>query len=245
MKITREKFKTYKAVFDQHAEQILFKLSSQGHFLHLESPISIGKEANLFTAKRSDGTYCIAKIYRVENCDFKKMYNYLKLDPRYPHLKKNRRQVIFLWTKREYQNLLKAREAGVRVPTPYVCRDNIIIMELIGNQQTGETAPKLKDAQPKQPDLFFQQLQQQIQKLYQAGIVHGDLSKFNILNKDESPVIIDMSQTTTLGSTHARELLYRDLKNVADYFKKIGVAITEETIKKSIERQKEREKNRS
>ena len=234
MRITREKFKTYKAVFDQHAERLLFKLSNQGHFLHIESPISIGKEANIFTAKRSDGTYCIAKIYRVENCDFRKMYDYLKLDPRYLHLKKNRRHIIFSWTKREYQNLLKARDAGVRVPTPYALKDNIIIMELIGNQQTGETAQKLKDVMPRNPIAFYQQLQEQIKKLYHAGIVHGDLSKFNILNYDESPVIIDMSQSTTRESTHAKELLQRDIRNVVSYFKKIGVKTSEEMLKKNI-----------
>ena len=150
-KITREKFKTLKNVFDTFTERNIFKLISQGYFDGLESPIFIGKEANLFTAIKGKKKV-VVKIYRLQTCDFNRMYDYIKYDPRFPNVRKQRRKTIFAWAQREYRNLLKAREAGIRVPTPITCMHNILVMEFIGNE---EPAPKLKDAVPKNAKKFF------------------------------------------------------------------------------------------
>ena len=86
-KITREKFKTWGNVFDQFTLRNLFELGSKGHFLELKSPISIGKEANVFSAETKDKGLIVAKIYRLETCDFNRMYDYIKYDARYLNLK--------------------------------------------------------------------------------------------------------------------------------------------------------------
>ncbi|MFT4304627.1 MAG: serine protein kinase RIO, partial [Candidatus Woesearchaeota archaeon] len=77
-KITREKFKTYGNVFDEFTLRNLFKLNSQGYFEDFLTPIALGKESNVFSAIRKDGKKVIVKIYRLENCDFNKMYDYIK-----------------------------------------------------------------------------------------------------------------------------------------------------------------------
>ena len=115
-KITREKFKSMHNVFDEFTNRAIFKLISQGHFDGLQSPISIGKEANIFTALKGDRKV-IVKIYRLETCDFNKMYDYIKEDPRYVNLKGKKRKIIFAWVQREFRNLLIARQASVNVPT--------------------------------------------------------------------------------------------------------------------------------
>ena len=89
---------------------------SSGHIDGLESPISVGKESNVFSAKKGNDRV-IVKIYRLETCDFNRMYDYIKYDRRYVTLRKQKRKVIFAWAQREYRNLLKAREAGINVPT--------------------------------------------------------------------------------------------------------------------------------
>src|SRR3990167_4572184 len=122
----REEFKTRNDVFDRFTSQTLFKLISRGYFEGLESPISIGKESNVFSAIRKDGTYVMVKIYRLETCDFNRMYDYIKDDPRFLNLKRGKRNIIFSWVQREYRNLLKAREANVSVPTPLVFINNTI-----------------------------------------------------------------------------------------------------------------------
>ena len=131
-KITKEKFKTYKGVFDNFTLRTLFKLSTQGYFDDMESlsPVFIGKDSNVFSAKRGKEKV-IVKIYRLENCDFNRMFDYIRYDPRYIGLQRQRRKVIFSWVQREYRNLLKAREAGVRVPTPMAFLNNVLIEEFI------------------------------------------------------------------------------------------------------------------
>ena len=127
----KEEWKIWGNVFDNFTLRTLFKLSSQGHFDHLESPILVGKEANVFSAIKDDGRV-IVKIYRLETCDFNKMYSYIRTDIRYKTLRKNNRQVIFAWTQREFRNLMKAREANVTVPKPIAFLNNVVVMEFIG-----------------------------------------------------------------------------------------------------------------
>ncbi|MBW3002103.1 serine protein kinase RIO [Candidatus Woesearchaeota archaeon] len=231
-KITREKFKTLKNVFDSFTERNLFKLISQGYFDGLESPIFIGKEANVFTALKGRKRV-VVKIYRLQTCDFNRMYDYIKFDPRFPNVKKQRRKTVFAWAQREYRNLLKAREAGVRVPTPITCLYNILVMEYIGDE---EPALKIKDDLPKNKKKFFDTVILGIRKLYKAGLVHADLSHFNILNYKEKPVFIDMSQATPLEDPNAITYLERDINNICNFFKKRGVKAESEEIKKKIMR---------
>ena len=237
-RINHERWKVYGNVFDQFTINDIIKLSKQRHFDELVSPLSIGKEANIFTARKvEDGkeTFRIVKIYRLESCNFNKMYDYIKYDPRYYGLKKQRRQVIFSWVQREYRNLMKSRENGVKVPMPITLMHHIIVMQLIGDEATGESAQRLKQSSPKNPKEFFDKLLKNLALLYQkAKLVHGDLSEYNILNNKETPVIIDMSQSSPIDAANADELLDRDIRNMVNYFKKYGVEITAEELKKKI-----------
>ncbi len=232
-RVTRERFKTYKNVFDNHSERILFKLSSQGHFDELMSPLTLGKEANIFTASNDrEGKAVIIKIYRLETCDFNRLYDYIKFDPRFPAMQRQKRKVIFAWCKREFRNLLLARDAGIRCPTPRAFLDNILVMEFIGDEYA---APKLKDQIPKNIDTFYRRTMEYLFKLVGSGLVHGDLSEYNILNYNESPVFIDFSQATPVRSINALQLAERDIDNLNRFFKKHGAAITDTaTIKKKI-----------
>ena len=229
-RLHKEKFKTLHNVFDEFTNRTLFKLISQGHFIGLESPISVGKESNIFSAYKGDERVVI-KIYRLEACDFGKMYDYIKYDPRYVHLKKKRREVIFTWAQREYRNLFKAREAGVRVPKPLAFKGNVLVMEFIGNL---DPAPKLKDLIPKNKKDFFNKIIDSVRKLYKAGYVHSDLSEFNVLNYNEKPVMIDFSQCTPLKNPSAKEYLDRDINNICRFFKKHGLKVDIEKVKEKI-----------
>ncbi len=237
-RITHERWKVYGNVFDQFTINVIIKLSKQKHIDELISPISIGKEANIFSAKKTEEKttiFRIVKIYRLEACNFNKMYDYIKHDPRYYNIKKQRRQVIFAWVQREYRNIMKAREAGVKVPMPIALLRHLIVMQFIGDESTGETAQRLKQAPPKNPKEFFQKLLKNLKLLYQkAHLVHGDLSEYNILNWKEIPVIIDFSQASPIDAANADELLDRDIRNMVSYFKKYGIKIRAEELKNSI-----------
>jgi len=122
---------------------------------------------------------------------------------------------------------MKARELGVRVPLPIHCSDHIIVMELIGGI---DPAPKLKDKYPEDPEKFMDTVVKYMRKMWQGGLVHGDLSEFNILIHNESPVFIDFSQGTVTSSPNAKELLERDCKNMVRFAKKIGLSLDKDKI---------------
>ncbi|MBN2423217.1 serine protein kinase RIO [Candidatus Woesearchaeota archaeon] len=227
-KISKEGWKIYKNVFDEFTIKTIFKLITQGYFEGLTSPCKIGKESNVFLAKKNN-EQLIVKIYRLESCNFNKMYDYIKSDPRYSKLKKQRRKVIFSWVQREYRNLLKAREA-INVPTPYTFINNVLVMEMIGDD---EPALQLKDLIPENLESFFNKTLDAVKKLYKTGIVHADLSEFNILNYNEKPYFIDFSQGTSVKDQRAEELMERDIWNLCRFFRRYGLELnTEEILKK-------------
>jgi RIO kinase 1 len=231
-KISKEKWKVWGNVFDEFTFRTLFKLASQGHFEQLQSPISIGKESNIFSAKKGKENI-IVKIYRLETSDFNRMYDYIKYDPRYANLKKQKRKIVFAWAQREFRNLMKAREAGVNVPVPIAFLNNVLCLEFIGNK---EAAPKLKDKIPKNKKQFFDKVVEYTRKLYKAGLIHADLSQFNILNFKEEPVFIDFSQCTLKRNPRAEEFLERDVRNICNFFKKIGLNVDEKKIIEKIKK---------
>ena len=126
---------------------------------------------------------------------------------------------------------MKSREAGVNVPKPITFLNNVLCLEFIGNK---EIAPKLKDKLPKHKKIFFDKLIKNVQKLYKAGLVHADLSHFNILNFNEEPVFIDFSQCTLKRDPMAEEFLERDIKNICNFFNKIGLKVDKEKVIKKI-----------
>ncbi len=229
-KKTKEIWKVYKNVFSEFTLRTVFKLSSEGHFDELKSPISIGKEANIFTASKGRGLV-IVKIYRLESCNFNQMYNYIKQDVRYVGLKKHRRQIIFSWVQREFRNLLIARDAGCNVPKPIAFKNNVIVEEYLGDDNP---APMLKDSHVKNKKKFFDEVVKNMKKMYKKGLVHADLSKFNILNCRNKPYFIDFSQATTLRASEADMYLKRDIKNVCNHFKRLGLKVDVDKVYKKI-----------
>jgi RIO kinase 1 len=222
VKITREKWKTHGGAFDEFTDLNLKKLASRGFFDELVETLKPGKEANVFTALKQDGSRVVVKIYRLENCNFNKMYEYISQDPRYSFLKGHKRKIIFAWTQREYRNLLKARDV-IRVPSIYAFKDNILVMECI--TEDGEVAPLLKDVKLKNATEIFEEIISNVDKLFKKGLVHGDLSEFNILMQNGRPVFIDFSQSCSVEAGNAPELLKRDLSNMCKFFKKLDVDV--------------------
>jgi len=215
----QERFKTLHGVFDEFTNRNLFELQSHHHFDELISPLFIGKESNVFLASKGPHKVII-KIYRMQNREFKRMFQYIKQDPRYENLKNKNRDIILAWTQREYKNLLRAQKYKLNTPQPLAIKNNILIISLIG---TDKPAPKLKDFTPSNPQKLFQDIITQVKKLYHAELVHGDLSSFNILIHAHQPYLIDFSQSTLTKTPNSEELLKRDLNNLLQFFKKFSI----------------------
>lgn len=216
---SREDWKIEHGVFDQFTLRILEKLRGQGHFEDLKGTLALGKEANVFTVESEEPT--VIKIYRLENRDFNQMLSYLVQDPRYMHIKRRKREIVFNWAQREYRNLLLAREA-IPVPKPIAHLKNVLVMEQIGKKHPAE---QLKDLPPKNPEEFFAQVIDYMKKLWDINLVHGDLSNFNILNHNEHPIFIDFSQCSRTDAPNAEELWQRDVKNIQLAARKCGLEL--------------------
>lgn len=212
--------KTFAKVFDRNTVQVLHTLASSGHIDHLEFTISTGKEAHVFRAVDKSGNYKAVKIYKIETSDFNTMQDYLRHDKRFEKVKNEKRSIVFAWTQKEFSSLRKLREGGVNVPMPLIAKDNVLVMEFIG--KNGEACPKLKDARVKDLDKFYAGLVENIARMLEAKMIHGDLSDYNILVREDEPVIIDCGQTFPTTHPNAKHFYERDLQNMLKVIQRLG-----------------------
>jgi len=216
---------TVDSVFDERMYLQVNKLLKTGHLNRIEGIISAGKEANVYLAYGENHREVAIKIYKIDSNTSRWMRNYIIGDPRFKKIPHNISKIIFLWASKEFKNLKRAYKAGLSVPEPIYIKNNILIMDYIGFGSI--PAPKLKDIKfPKEPIKLLNEILGFIKNLYQnANLVHGDLSEFNILYHNQKPIVIDISQAVTIYHPKAEVYLVRDIKNIFNYFKKIGVEI--------------------
>lgn len=220
-----ETYKIMAGVFDSSTLMTLYHMIHKGVFDSLYGAVSTGKEANIFCALDRKGNYVAIKIYRIATSDFKTMYRYLAGDPRFRTFRRERRSIIYTWVSREFKNLQRASEAGVRAPKPIDFENNVLAMEFVGEE--GVPYPRMKDSPPKNPKAIFEKLLDAAERLYSKGkLVHSDLSEYNVLLGPE-PVLIDFSMATDVANPMSEELLLRDLSNLVNYFRKLGVKVPE------------------
>ena len=232
-KISREKFKVLEGVFDNFTLDTLDFLRRKKYFDELGGAIKTGKEGDVYHAILNNESRAI-KLYRVTSANFKKISQYINRDFRFKNIKGNLRKVIFVWVQKEYRNLSICHKANMNVPFPYKQASNIIIMEYIDGGM-------LKDIYIEEPEQFFEDLLEQLYLMrHQAKLIHGDLSEFNIMVKDQIPYIIDLGQAMSIKNEDDFEQFYdlyeRDVKNVVNYFnKKYQLKLDLEEVLKKLE----------
>ncbi|MCD6372978.1 MAG: serine protein kinase RIO [Thermococcus sp.] len=234
-----ELYKIANEVFDRTTKETLAYLHRRGKIEELYGVISTGKEANVFAGVDAEGNRIAVKIYRTYTTEFRRIWEYLAADPRIGYLPKDMRKLVFVWTRREFKNLQRAIKYAVRVPEPIIFRNNVLVMEFIGN---AAPAPRLKDVERELERSDFEELYDftmgVIERLWRRGdMVHGDLSEYNILLW-EGPVVIDWSQATVKRNRMSVELLKRDLRNIINYFGRKGVDVDDfdEKLRELLER---------
>jgi len=210
--------------FDQRTLLAIFKLLDQGIIKTVESTIKEGKESIILSAKDENKNWLALKVYRTLHCDFKSMWKYLAVDPRFKNTKKDRRLVVYNWCKREFKNLKIASEANVNCPKPIAFKENILVMSFIGRD--GNPAPRLIDVILSEEDLeiVYKLVLREMEKLAKVKLIHTDLSVYNVLFF-EVPHLIDFSQGITKKHPLAKDFLKKDIKNINSYFEKFGVNI--------------------
>ena len=228
--MTKEIFKVYNEVFDARTLRALEKLRKE-YFEELESCVSTGKEANVFRASAKKG-FVAVKIFRMYTSSFDNMSDYIIGDPRFSHVSKKKHEIIYLWAKKEFRNLSKAFEAGVRVPKPITFNKNVLVMEFIG--ENGLASQLLKDVKLSNPQKYYDEIIEGMKKLYKANIIHADLSEFNIMHFKGEPVFIDMGQSVLKEHPNSMNFLKKDVYNINKYFERKCKTITFEEFMKSV-----------
>ena len=225
--------KTLDEVFDKSTLHSIEKLISDRILDYIDFPISTGKEGNVFLGITPKNTRVAVKIYRISTSTFKHMTQYILGDPRFKTFHKNRRDIAYTWTSKEFKNLELLESIGILAPKPIKKHNNILVMEYIGSEE--KPAPMMRDIILSNPKKVFQILINSISDMYhKARLVHADLSPFNILIYDNKPYIIDLGQGVLLDHPSAQEFLKRDIYNIVSYFRKYNIKKNWEEIYKKI-----------
>src|SRR3990167_2595073 len=192
-------------------------------------PLMSGKEAAVYVVRCGEELRC-AKVYKEANKrgfrqaaeyqEGRKVRNTRDARAMAKGSKYGRKGQEDAWQNAEVAALFRLANAGVRVPTPYDFLEGVLLMELV-TDGNGEVAPRLNDVDlhPDDAREFHAFMIQEIVKMLCAGLVHGDLSEFNVLLGPDGPVIIDLPQAVdAAANNHAFSMLERDVRNMAEYF---------------------------
>jgi RIO kinase 1 len=188
-----------------------------------------GKEAMVYVVRLGEETFC-AKIYKeatqrsfrqaVDYTENRKVKNSRQARAMAKGTKFGRQAQEAAWQSAEVDALYRLADAGVRVPKPHNFCEGVLLMELV-TDANGDAAPRLNDVQLSAQDAlrYHAALIKEVVRMLCAGVVHGDLSEFNILMAADGPVIIDLPQAVdAAGNNHAQRMLMRDVTNLRQYF---------------------------
>ena len=188
-----------------------------------------GKEAMVFIVRCGDELRC-AKVYKeankrsfrqaVDYTEGRKTKNSRKARAMEKGTRYGRKVQEEAWQSAEVDALYRLAAAGVRVPTPYNFHEGVLLMELVTDGE-GDPAPRLNDVDFTEDEActHHRSLMEQVVRMLCAGVVHGDLSEYNVLLGAEGPVIIDLPQAVdAAGNNHAGSMLERDVGNLTAFF---------------------------
>jgi RIO kinase 1 len=195
-----------------------------------------GKEAMVYVVRCGDETRC-AKIYKeaqqrsfrqaVDYTENRKVKNTRQARAMAKGTRFGRQAQEAAWQSAEVDALYRLAAAGVRVPRPYNFSEGVLIMELVTDEH-GDAAPRLNDVvlTAQQALAHHAALLVEVVRMLCAGVVHGDLSEFNILLSADGPVIIDLPQAVdAAGNNHAGRMLLRDVANLRNFFGRFAPAL--------------------
>jgi RIO kinase 1 len=204
-----------------------------------------GKEATVYVVRSGEEIRC-AKVYKeASQRSFRQAASYqegrkVKNSRQARAMEKGtrygRKMQEEVWQNAEVDALYKLAAAGVRVPKPYICFEGVLLMDLITDAE-GHAAPRLNDVALDEATAlrYHTQLLHQVVLMLCAGMIHGDLSEFNILLDADGPVIIDLPQAIDAASnTEAAVMLERDVNNLATYFSQFAAQLAHSQYGKEI-----------
>ena len=217
-----KKGKVMNEVLDKPTVMTLYKMITDHIIAYVNGSVSAGKESVVFWGVAEDNSNVALKIYLVSTSNFKKREPYLTGDPRFRHVKKGTKNLVYLWAKKEHRNLTQCYNAGIPVPRPLYVTNNVLAMDFVG--VNGAPCRSLLTSNVDQND--YDQAISLIKDLYhKAKLVHGDFSEYNIFKTDDGLVVFDLGSAVDLRHPNSKEFLKRDINNIIRFFKKRGMIV--------------------
>ena len=217
-----KKGKVINEVLDKPTVMTLYKMITDHVIAYVNGSVSAGKESVVFWGVTEDDADVALKIYLVSTSNFKKREPYLTDDPRFRHVKKGTKNLVYLWAKKEYRNLSQCYDAGIPVPRPLYITKNVLAMDFVGTN--GSPSRSLLTSEIEQND--YTQAISILKDLYhKAKLVHGDFSEYNIFKTDSGLVVFDLGSAVDLRHPNSKEFLKRDINNITRFFKKRGMIV--------------------
>ncbi|MEM0224661.1 MAG: serine protein kinase RIO [Desulfurococcaceae archaeon] len=237
----RDLFEVVDEVFDYSTVMTIIELYRRSIIRKISGVISSGKESKVYFGYDKSGNPLAIKIYLISSAEFRKsIYKYIIGDPRFEGLKpKDMRSLILAWARKEFKNLVRMYESGVKVPKPIACLNNVLVMEFLGEDRA--RYPLLVEAYREltENELYtiYELVVGELEKIVcKAKLVHGDYSEYNIMVKSDLEIaVIDVSQAVDINHPNAYEFLKRDVENIHRFFTK-EAGLTLENPEKLLER---------
>ncbi len=221
-----EDYRVFDDVFNLPTLMVLNDMINHNVLGYIKGPLASGKESKVYLALDANHqNFLSVKIYLTVSAEFRKRLQYIAGDPRFSYTKRGSRNLISIWAKKEFKNLQTAYENGVRVPAPLKVRQNILVMEFIGND-AGVPCPILVNSNHVTSS-DYKEIIRQISKLYQkAELVHADLSEYNIFKCPNANIILfDFGSSVNIKQPNSQQFLKRDIANINTFFTKRGVKV--------------------
>lgn len=214
----KEMLEVVEKVFDTFTVEAVNELARRGVIDVLHGAVAEGKEGRIFRGKGRDGSDLAVKIFYVATARFiRGRYKYIVGDPRVEDVGKDIRNIVYAWCRKEFSNLRRAYTAGVSAPRPIAFYRNVLVMEFVGDG--GRPAPLLKDADVDKPYEVYVEILRNVERaLILGGIVHGDLSEYNVMYFRGRVVLIDWGGAVRRDHPNALDFLRRDIANISAYF---------------------------
>jgi len=215
--------RVFDAVFDRLTLMSLYKIMKSGVIDTLDFPIARGKEAHVFHGTGESGPVAV-KIFHTSNAVFKNLVQYIEGDPRFGGLRRRHRDLVDIWVRKEYRNLLRLSKWGLNVPKPLAVNKNVLVMDYLGTSTA--PSPRLKDVQVENPQSVYEELLEFLAVMWQkANLVHGDFSPYNIMWHENTPVVIDVGQAVIQSHPRSEEFLVRDVTRLVEWANKSGIDV--------------------
>ena len=215
-----KKGKVVNEVLDKPTVMTLYKMITDHIIAYVNGSVSAGKESVLFWGVDENDVDVALKIYLVSTSNFKKREPYITGDPRFSHLKKGTKNMVYLWARKEHRNLSQCYAAGIPVPEPLHVTNNVLAMKFIGNN--GAPCNSLLTSEVDEND--YHQAISIIQDLYKkANLVHGDFSEYNIFKTENGLMVFDLGSGVDLRHPNSKKFLKRDINNITRFFSKRGI----------------------